>query len=401
MLKRKIYNKFISFINNHIVDYPTPSNISYLWSFGSLAGFCLVLQIITGICLAMHFIAEINYAFLSLEHIMRDVKFGWLIRYLHANGASFFFIVVFLHIGRGIFYTSYIKPRELLWCSGLIIFILMMATAFLGYVLPWGQMSLWGATVITTLVSVIPFIGGPVVIWLWGGYSIGTATITKFYALHYLLPFLIVAVVGLHLALLHQNGSTNPLGIYSKTNKISFYPYFYVKDLFLFICLGVIWVIVVYFNPDIMLHSDNYIQANFLITPEHIIPEWYFLPFYAILRAVTDKLGGVIAMGLAILILFFAPFLARTKIRSFIFKPLYNLVCWFFVCNVIFLGWLGEQLIIYPYMQLGQLAAFLYFFLFSLILIIPYIEEYLINVYILQKKVKHQQSKNFEADKIC
>lgn len=321
---RLIKIPLISIINDHIVDYPTPINISYFWGFGSLAGLSLLIQIVTGICLAMHYTPHVDLAFFSIEHIMRDVNNGWLLRYTHANGASMFFIVVYIHIGRGLYYTSYGYPRLFLWYSGIIIFILMMATAFMGYVLPWGQMSFWGATVITNLFSALPYVGKSVAFWLWGGFSIDNATLNRFFSLHYLLPFLITGLVIVHLSLLHLEGSNNPLGICSKLDTVPFYPYFYLKDLFGLICFFIVFSYFLYFNPNLMGHPDNYIRANALVTPTHIVPEWYFLPFYAILRAIPDKLQGVIAMGLALVIYFVVPFVYTSNVKGPQFKPVFS-----------------------------------------------------------------------------
>ena len=276
---RLIKVPLLSIINDHIVDYSTPININYFWGFGSLAGLCLLIQLITGICLAMHYTPHVDLAFNSVEHIMRNVNNGWILRYTHANGASMFFIVVYIHIGRGLYHTSYSYPRLFLWYSGIIIFILMMATAFMGYVLPWGQMSFWGATVITNLFYAIPYVGQSISFWLWGGFSMDNATLNRFFSLHYLLPFLITGLVMVHLLLLHLEGSTNPLGICSKIDKIHFYPYFYLKDLFSFLCFSIFFSYFVYFNPNYLGHTDNYIKANALLTPTHIVPEWYFLPY--------------------------------------------------------------------------------------------------------------------------
>jgi ubiquinol-cytochrome c reductase cytochrome b subunit len=267
----------LNILNNHLIDYPTPSNINYFWGFGSLAGMCLMIQIITGVCLAMHYTPHVDLAFLSIEHIMRDVRGGWLLRYTHANGASFFFIVVYTHIARGLYFSSFLYPRRLLWVTGVIIFLLMMATAVLGSVLPWGQMSFWGATVITNLFTAIPIIGQNIASWLWGGFSIGNATLNRFFSLHYLLPFLIAGIAATHLSVLHITGSSNPLGICTKIDRVGFYPYFYTKDLFGFFLLIIIFFFFIFFNPNYLGHSDNYILADALSTPTHIVPEWYFL----------------------------------------------------------------------------------------------------------------------------
>jgi len=356
----------IAFISSHIIEYPTPLNLNYMWSFGSAAGLCLVLQIITGIFLAMHYTPHIDYAFSSVEHIMRDVNNGWLIRYLHANGASIFFIVVYCHIFRGLYYGSYIKPRELLWASGVVIFILMMATAFMGYVLPWGQMSFWGVTVITNLFSAIPFIGKSIVEWLWGGFSVDNATLNRFFSFHYLIPFLIAGMTIVHLSLLHQHGSNNPIGVESKGNKIPFYPYFYVKDLLSFFILIWVFSFFVFFHPNVMGHPDNYIPADSLKTPAHIVPEWYFLPFYAILRAIPHKVGGVVMMGASLIILFFLPFIHLAKIRSGTFRLAYRGVFWVILLNFLALMWLGQKPVAPPYIGVGQVVTFVYFCLFAI-----------------------------------
>jgi len=357
-------DSLLGFINGHIIDYPTPINLNYLWSFGSVAGLCLVIQIISGIFLAMHYTPHIIFSFNSVEHIMRDVNNGWLLRYLHANGASVFFVVVYLHMFRGLYYGSYISPRSLLWATGVIIFLLMMATAFMGYVLPWGQMSFWGATVITNLFSAIPFIGGSIVEWLWGGFSVDNATLNRFFSLHYFVPFLIVGLTLCHLALLHSYVSNNPLGINSNVDTIPFYPYFYVKDLFAFLIMLFSLSILIFFYPNLLGHSDNYIPANSLVTPAHIVPEWYFLPFYAILRSIPNKLGGVIAMVGAILILLALPVLNFSKIRTTNFRPLFSFFYWFIVSNFLLLGWLGQKPVENPYILLGMLSTGFYFFMF-------------------------------------
>lgn len=270
-------NFIISFLDNHIIHYPTPINLTYAWSFGSSAGICLIIQMVSGIFLAMHYTPHIDLAFSSVEHIMRDVNHGWLIRYIHANGASMFFIVVYCHIFRGLYYGSYMHPRQLLWCSGVLIFILMMATAFMGYVLPWGQMSFWGATVITSLVTALPIIGQTIVDWLWGGFTVNNATLNRFFSIHFFLPFVIAGLTIIHLALLHKDGSTNPLGAESGGDKISFYPYFFVKDLYAFFVFAFVFAVFVYFFPNTLGHPDNYIPADPMHTPAHIVPEWYFL----------------------------------------------------------------------------------------------------------------------------
>jgi quinol-cytochrome oxidoreductase complex cytochrome b subunit len=376
---RWVKNSLLSILNNHLIDYPTPINQNYFFGFGSLAGLMLVIQIITGIFLAMHYTPHIDLAFNSVEHIMRDVNYGWLIRYTHANGASFFFIVVYIHIFRGLYYGSYITPREHLWGSGVLIFILMMATAFMGYVLPWGQMSFWGATVITNFFSVIPFVGKNVVDWLWGGFSVDNPTLNRFFSLHFVLPFLIVGLVAIHLFLLHEAGSNNPLGISIKIENIPFYPYFYVKDLFGFIVLVLIFSIFIYYYPNVLGHPDNYIVANPMKTPLHIVPEWYFLPFYAILRAVPDKTGGVIAMLLSLLILLTIPYTNSSEIRSTTFRPFFKFFYWLLVVSFFLLGWVGQMPVEYPFTEVGLIAMIYYFFFFLVIIpFLGYFESYLI-----------------------
>lgn len=358
----------MSGLNHSLIDYPTPTNLSYLWNFGSLAGVCLVIQILTGVFLAMHYTPHVDLAFLSVEHIMRDVNNGWLLRYIHANGASMFFIVVYTHIFRGLYYGSYLRPRRALWNIGVVILLLMMATAFMGYVLPWGQMSFWGATVITNLFSAIPYIGEHIVYWLWGGFSVDNATLNRFFSLHYLMPFVLAGCVGLHLLVLHSSGSNNPLGIWSARDRVSFVPYYYVKDLYGLILFLLFFSFFVYFSPNLLGHPDNYIEANPLVTPAHIVPEWYFLPFYAVLRSIPDKLGGVIAMFLSILVLLFLPFLANTDIRSSQFRPIYRKLFWFLLIDCFILGWIGGKTPEYPYIQIGQLATVYYFAYFLLLI---------------------------------
>jgi ubiquinol-cytochrome c reductase cytochrome b subunit len=354
-------NDILAVVSNHLVDYPTSINTSYMYGFGSLAGLMLVVQILTGVFLAMHYTPHVDLAFASVEHIMRDVNNGWLIRYAHANGASFFFLVVYIHIARGLYYGSYMSPREHLWASGVLIFVLMMATAFIGYVLPWGQMSFWGATVITNLFSAIPVVGESIVQWLWGGFSVDNATLNRFFSLHYLLPFAIAGLALVHLVLLHQNGSTNPLGIESNVDKISFYPYFYVKDLLGFVTLMALFTFFVYFQPNTLGHPDNYIPANPMVTPAHIVPEWYFLPFYAVLRSIPDKLGGVLAMGGAIVMLLIMPWLNTSEVRSSAFRPIYRKLFWFLLADFLILGWIGQNEVETPYVEVGQLATIIYF----------------------------------------
>jgi len=379
-----IYNKLtkntiIATLSNHIDGYPTPINLSYLWSFGSLAGFTLIIQIVSGVLLAMHYTPNITLAFASVEHIMRDVRGGVGLRYIHANGASMFFIIVYLHMFRGLYYGSYFQPRANLWYSGIIIFFLMMATGFMGYVLPWGQMSFWGATVITNLFSAIPQIGDSIVQLLWGGYSVDNPTLNRFFSLHYLMPFLIAALALLHLVLLHENGSNNPLGISSVVDRISFYPYFYVKDLFAFMLFVLFFSFFVIYAPNYMGHPDNYIEANPLVTPAHIVPEWYFLPFYAILRTIPDKLGGVLLMVIAIFILAILPIVDTSAFRSTFFKPLNLWFFWFFFADTICLGWIGQEIVESPFIETANFVTLTYFTYFLFLLpVAGYLENVVI-----------------------
>ena len=348
---------------HHLRDYPTPKNLNYWWTFGGILTFCLITQIVTGLVLAMHYVAHVDLAFDSVEHIMRDVNYGWLIRYIHSVGASMFFLIVYIHISRGLYYGSYKYPREVLWWLGIIIFLLMIATAFLGYTLPWGQMSFWGATVITNLFSAIPLVGDNIVTWLWGGFSVDNPTLNRFYSLHFLLPFIIVAVVFLHIVALHKFGSNNPIGIdlTSKKEKIPFHPYYTIKDLFGLSFVLTIFFLVVFYAPNFLGHPDNYIPADPLKTPAHIVPEWYFLPFYAILRAIPDKLGGVIAMISAIMILFFLPWLDTSKVRSATFRPIYKKIYWLLIVDLIILTWVGGNAPEGKFIIIGRIATIYYF----------------------------------------
>jgi ubiquinol-cytochrome c reductase cytochrome b subunit len=380
----------LSLVNMFLIDSPAPSNITYLWNFGSLLGLCLIIQLITGITLAMHYNPGVNLAFISVEHIMRDVNYGWLLRYIHANGASMFFICVYIHMARGIYYGSYTKPRELLWSVGVIIFFLMMGTAFIGYVLPWGQMSFWGATVITNMLSAIPWIGSDLVQLVWGGFSVDNATLNRFFSLHYLLPFIIAALVIVHLMALHEHASGNPLGINSNVDKVPFHPYFVYKDGFGFIMFLIGFSVFIYFAPNLLGHPDNYIPANPLVTPPHIVPEWYFLPFYAILRSIPNKLGGVIAMVGAILILLLLPFLHTSEVRSSAFRPIQKKIFWLFVADVIILGWIGGRPVEDPYVFVGQIATIFYFsYFFILVPLIGYIENILVKIYFYNRYTQH------------
>jgi ubiquinol-cytochrome c reductase cytochrome b subunit len=363
-----VRNPLIAARSNHLDNYPTPVNLSYLWGFGSLSGIALGVQIVTGVCLARHYAPEIHLAFASVEHIIRDVRGGVALRYIHANGASMFFIVVYTHRFRGLYYGSYRQPRSLLWYSGVVIFVLIIATAFRGYVLPWGQISFWGATVITNLFSALPGVGTSIVQLLWGGFSVDNPTLNRFFSLHYLLPFLIAAVAGLHLILLHQNGSTNPLGVVSTYDRIPFYPYFYVKDLFGFFIFVLVFSFFVVYAPNYIGHPDNYIEANPLVTPAHIVPEWYFLPFYAILRTIPDKLGGVVLIGLAIVILALLPVVDTSFFRSTFFKPFHLGLFWFFACDALSLGWIGQEIVESPFIEIANFVTLVYFAFFVPIL---------------------------------
>lgn len=354
----------------HLAEYRTPKNLNYMWSFGSIAGIALVIQIVTGLFLAMHYTPSADKAFQSVEYIMRNVNYGWLIRYIHAVGASMFFIAVYSHIARGMYYGSYKSPREMVWFMGIFIFLLMMATAFMGYVLPWGQMSFWGATVITSLFSAIPVIGETIVQWLWGGFAVGDATLNRFFVLHYLFPFIIVAIVIIHIVALHIHGSNNPTGVEVKTKKdtVPFHPYYTIKDFVGFGAFFLIFAYFVFYQPNYLGHPDNYIEANPMVTPEHIVPEWYFLPFYAMLRAIPDKLGGIMTMLASIFILFFLPWLDFSKVKSGRYRPVFKVCFWIFISNVILLGYIGGKPPEGIYVILGQFSTFYYFTHFLLIL---------------------------------
>ena len=359
-----------SVLREALVDHPTPRNLNYWWNFGSLAGITLVIMIVSGLLLSMHYVAHVDLAFDSVEHIMRDVNYGWLLRYIHSVGASMFFLIVYIHIARGLYYGSYKSPREVLWWLGIIIFFLMIIAAFLGYTLPWGQMSFWGATVITNLFSAIPLIGDNIVTWLWGGFSIDNPTLNRFYSLHFLIPFIIVGVVFLHIVALHKFGSNNPTGIdlNLKKEKIPFHPYYTIKDFFGFGVFFIIFGIFVFFLPNLLGHPENYIPADPFVTPEHIIPEWYFLPFYAILRAIPFKLLGVLAMLGSILILFVLPWLDTCKVRSCRFRPIYKQFYWIFIFNFIVLGWVGSKVPEGHYLIISRICTAYYFTHFLIIL---------------------------------
>nr|WRW51315.1 cytochrome b [Micropodarke fujianensis] len=351
----------IKIANNSLIDLPAPGNLSIWWNFGSMLGLCLVLQIITGLFLAMHYTPHVDMAFTSVAHIARDVNYGWLLRNIHANGASWFFICMYLHVGRGIYYGSY-KYLET-WNLGVIIMILTMATAFMGYVLPWGQMSFWGATVITNLLSAIPYIGNTIVQWLWGGFAVDNATLNRFFALHFILPIAIAGASMLHLLFLHQTGSNNPLGISSNTNKIPFHIYYTTKDAMGFMVMLATLMFIVLFYPNILGDPENFLPANPLVTPVHIKPEWYFLWAYAILRSIPNKLGGVVAMFAAILILLILPFINTQPRRGNTYYPLNQILFWVMVSNAILLTWIGGRPVEAPYEGLGQIFTFMYFFL--------------------------------------
>jgi ubiquinol-cytochrome c reductase cytochrome b/c1 subunit len=350
--------------------FPTPKNFNYFWNFGALAMINLMIMIATGIFLSMHYTPHTAYAFDSVERIMRDVNFGWLLRYVHMNGASMFFIVVYIHIWRGMYYGSYKAPRELLWILGVVIFLLMMATAFMGYVLPWGQMSFWGATVITNLFSAIPVVGPDIVVWLWGGFSVDNPTLNRFFSLHYLLPFVIAGVVFLHVAALHITGSNNPLGVEPKgpQDTLPFHPYYTVKDSVGIIVYFMVFGFLVFFMPNYLGHPDNYIPANPLVTPPHIVPEWYFLPFYAVLRAVPDKLGGVLLMFGSIAVLFVLPWLDSSPVRSMRFRPVAKWAFHLWWVNFFVLMYCGAKPAEQPYVFISQVATAYYFAYFLVIL---------------------------------
>nr|UTY22596.1 cytochrome b [Tomostethus sp. 1 QHW-2022a] len=360
----RLKNNLIKIINNSLIDLPSPSNISTLWNFGSLLGLCLMIQLISGIFLAMHYTANIELAFSSTIHICRDVNNGWMLRYIHANGASFFFLCIYTHIGRGIYYGSFNFKKT--WITGVIILFLVMGAAFMGYVLPWGQMSFWGATVITNLLSAIPYLGMDLVQWLWGGFSVDNATLTRFFTFHFIIPFIISALTMIHLLFLHETGSSNPLGTNSNYDKIPFHPYFTYKDIVGFIIMLMMLILLILISPNYLGDPDNFIPANPLVTPPHIKPEWYFLFAYAILRSIPNKLGGVIALVMSILILMILPFSSKKNFKSLMFYPLNQLLFWTMFSIVILLTWIGASPVENPYIIIGQILTILYFLFFIL-----------------------------------
>nr|YP_009131236.1 cytochrome b [Cryptochiton stelleri]AIA77085.1 cytochrome b [Cryptochiton stelleri] len=355
----------LKIINGSLVDLPSPSNLSVWWNFGSLLGLCLIVQVLTGLFLAMHYATSTELAFASVCHICRDVNYGWLIRAIHANGGSFFFICLYFHIGRGMYYGSFVNVHT--WNVGVILFFLTMATAFMGYVLPWGQMSFWGATVITNLVSAIPYIGKEIVQWIWGGFAVDNPTLTRFFTFHYLAPFIIAVFSILHLLFLHETGSNNPLGVNSDSEKVTIHTFFILKDLVGFVAMLILLLLMVFLAPNLLTDPENFIPANPLVTPVHIQPEWYFLFAYAILRSIPNKLGGVVGLLMSIVVLFFVPLMHSSSFRSMAFYPMTQILYWILVSVFILLTWIGSQAVEDPFIFIGQLLTLIYFFLFGLI----------------------------------
>jgi ubiquinol-cytochrome c reductase cytochrome b subunit len=378
--KSVVMKKFYKFW----IVYLSPANFNYWWNFGSIALIILVMQIITGVFLAMHYKSDIYLAFSSIEYILRDVQYGWLIRYIHSNGASFFFLIVYLHILRNLLFSSFVYPRQLLWASGVIIFVLMIATAFFGYILPWGQMSFWAATVIISVFSAIPVIGNEIIFWLWGGFSVDDATLNRFFSLHYLFPFIILGLSILHIIFLHEFGSNNPIGLFFRQDSIFMTPYYIVKDMLGLAILLFFMFFFIFAIPNYLGHSDNYILGNPLVTPPHIVPEWYFLPLYAILRSIPNKLLGVIALALAIVFMLILPFFVGKwiLIRSLFFKPFLKVIIIIFIVNSFFLGWVGGQPVIPPFYFIGQIATFVYFLLFFLFFFFSFLENVILKNYL-------------------
>ena len=378
LLKR---NTLLGIVNSYVVDSPQPSNLSYAWNGGSLLATCLGIQIVTGVILAMHYTPNVDLAFVSVEHIMRDVNYGWMIRYIHANVASFFFIFVYLHIGRGLYYGSYKSPRAITWSIGVIILVLMMAIAFLGYVLPYGQMSLWGATVITNMLSAIPWIGQDFVEFVWGGFSVNNATLNRFFSLHFVLPFVLAALAVMHMITLHQHGSSNPLGISSNADKIPMHPYYLFKDLVTIFLFFLLLALFVFYMPNALGHSDNYIPANPMQTPPSIVPEWYLLPYYAILRSIPNKLLGVVGMLGSLLILLAMPILDTSRVRGSQFRPLMRFAFWAFVTDFFLLMYLGSQHAEEPYITVGAIATVFYFAWFVVVVpVVGIVENTLMDI---------------------
>nr|YP_010323252.1 cytochrome b [Tenerodus fallax]UKP88387.1 apocytochrome b [Tenerodus fallax] len=379
ILRPRTQHPILSIANGVVVDLPTPSNINYYWNFGSLLGFCLVVQLITGIFLAMHYCPDVSLAFDSISHILRDVNYGFMLKYIHANGASLFFLCVYIHMARGLYYGSYMKVE--VWSIGVVIYLVMMLTAFLGYVLPWGQMSFWGATVITNFCSAIPYVGIDIVQWIWGGFSVSNATLARFFSLHYLFPFLIVGLSLLHIIALHAAGSNNPVGVDSDMDKVTFHVYYTYKDLLGIVVLSAFLVILSYFAPNLLGDPENFIQANPLVTPVHIQPEWYFLFAYAILRSIPNKLGGVLAMVFSILVLLLLPFIHTSRLRALTFRPLGKIAFWFLVADFMLLTWLGANPVEEPYIVVGQYASLLYFSYFLVVVpLLGNLEHYLLSL---------------------